>query len=133
MGGSPERKRRMRILVVDDDIEILEMLSRTLELEGFDVATAADGRSALTILEDSGPDLVILDIIMPEIDGFQVLDITRRRSNVPIIMLTGKCDVDSLRDALELGADDYVKKPFRPRELLARVRAKLRRVGATLQ
>lgn len=133
MGGSPERKRRMLVLVVDDDIEILEMLSRTLELEGFDVATAADGRSALTILEDSGPDLVILDIIMPEIDGFQVLDITRRHSNVPIIMLTGKCDVDSLRDALELGADDYVKKPFRPRELLARVRAKLRRVSTTLQ
>jgi len=123
----------MLILVVDDDIEILEMLRRTLELEGFDVATAADGRSALTILEDSGPDLVILDIIMPEIDGFQVLEITRQRSNVPVIMLTGKCEVDSLRDALALGADDYVKKPFRPRELLARVRAKLRRTGDTLQ
>ena len=133
MGGSPESKRRMLILVVDDDIEILEMLRRTLELEGFDVATAADGRSALTILEDSGPDLVILDIIMPEIDGFQVLEITRQRSNVPVIMLTGKCEVDSLRDALALGADDYVKKPFRPRELLARVRAKLRRTGDTLQ
>jgi len=132
MGGLPERKRRMLILVVDDDIEILEMLRRTIELEGFDVATATDGRSALKILEDSGPDLVILDIIMPELDGFQVLEIVRQRSNVPVIMLTGKCEAESLHDALALGADDYVKKPFRPRELLARVRAKLRRVGATL-
>jgi len=132
MGGMPERKRRMLILVVDDDTEILEMLRRILELEGFDVATATDGRSALTTLEDSGPDLVILDIIMPELDGFQFLDITRQRSNVPVIMLTGKCEAESLRDALALGADDYVKKPFNPRELLARVRAKLRRVGATL-
>ncbi len=126
-------KRRQLILVVDDDIEMLEMLSRTLELEGFDVVTAAGGRSALAILEDSEPDLVILDIIMPELDGFQILDIMRQRSDVPVIMLTAKCETDSLRDALAMGADDYVKKPFRPRELLARVRAKLRRTGATIR
>lgn len=133
MGGLPERKRRMLILVVDDDTEILKMLRRTFELEGFDVATATDGRSALTILEDSRPDLVILDVIMPELDGFQFLDIVRQRSNVPIIMLTGKCEAESLRDALALGADDYVKKPFHPQELLARIRAKLRRAGGTLR
>jgi len=126
-------KSRELILVVDDDVEILKMLSRTLELEGFDAATAADGSSALAILEESKPDLVILDIMMPGLDGFQVLDIIRQRSDIPVIMLTGKCEVDSLRDALTLGADDYVRKPFRPRELLARVRAKLRRVEVTLQ
>ena len=123
-------KRKQLILAVDDDEEMLRMLSRILELEGYDVAIAANGRSALTILEECEPDLVILDIIMPGLDGFQVLNLIRQRSDVPVIMLTARCEVTSLRDAVVLGADDYVRKPFYTRELLARIRAKLRRAGA---
>lgn len=126
-------KRRELILVVDDDVEILRILTRSLELEGYDVTTAADGRSALATLDDSKPDLVILDIVMPELDGFQVLDLMRQRSNVPVIMLTAKSEVDSMRDAMALGADDYVRKPFHIRVLVARVRAKLRRTRVTFQ
>ena len=123
-------KRKQLILAVDDDEQMLRMLSRTLELEGYDVALATNGRTALTLLEECEPDLVILDIIMPGLDGFQVLDLIRQRSNVPVIMLTVRCEVTSLRDAIVLGADDYVRKPFYTRELLARIRAKLRRAGA---
>ena len=119
-------KKQELILVVDDDREMLTMLNRTLELEGYDVALADDGRSALTMLEEQEPDLVLLDIVMPELDGFQVLGLIRQRYTMPVIMLTGRCEVTSLRDALVLGADDYVKKPFSTRVLLARVRAKLR-------
>jgi len=120
-------KRHKLILVVDDDQEVLRMLSRILELEGFGVALAANGRTALTLLEEREPDLVILDIMMPEMDGFQVLDLIRQQCNIPVIMLTARCEVTTLRDALVLGADDYIKKPFRNRELVGRVRAKLRR------
>ena len=120
-------KRHQLILVVDDDQEMLRMLNRALELEGYGVAIAADGRAALILMEEQEPDLVILDIVMPELDGFQVLDLIRQRCNVPVIMLTARCEVTTLRDALVRGADDYVRKPFRTRELLARVQAKLRR------
>jgi DNA-binding response OmpR family regulator len=128
-------KTNQSILVVDDDREILGILNRTLELEGYDVAIAADGRAALALLEEYRPDLVILDIIMPELDGFQVLNLIRQRSNIPVIMLTARCEITTLRDALALGADDYVRKPFRIRELLARIKAKLRRTdaGATVE
>ena len=119
-------KKQQLILVVDDDREMLKMLNRTLELEGYGVALADDGRSALTMLEEREPDLVLLDIVMPEMDGFKVLGLIRQRYTMPVIMLTGRCEVTALRDALVLGADDYVKKPFSTRELLARVRAKLR-------
>ena len=119
-------KKQELILVVDDDREMLKMLNRTLELEGYGVALADDGRSALTMLEEREPDLVLLDIVMPEMDGFKVLGLIRQRYTMPVIMLTGRCEVTALRDALVLGADDYVKKPFSTRELLARVRAKLR-------
>jgi len=119
-------KKQELILVVDDDREMLKMLNRTLELEGYGVALADDGRSALTMLEEREPDLVLLDIVMPELDGFEVLSRIRQRYSMPVIMLTGRCEVTTLRDALVLGADDYVKKPFSTRELLARVRAKLR-------
>ena len=121
-------KRNQLILVVDDDQEILKMLNSILKLEGYDVALAADGKSAMALLEEHKPDLVILDIVMPELDGFQVLDLIRQRSDVPVIMLTARYEVTTLRDALVLGADDYVRKPFRTRVLLARIRAKLRRV-----
>ena len=117
------------ILAVDDDQAILRVLSRIFKAEGYDVAAATDGRSALTLLEDCRPDLVILDIMMPGLNGLQVLDLIRQRSNVPVIMLTARCEVTTLRDDLSLGADDYVRKPFRTQELLARIRAKLRRAG----
>ena len=123
-------KKRPYIMVVDDEQAILRLLKRTLEPEGYGVILADSGSSALDLLEDSRPDLVILDIMMPGgLDGFQVLDLIRQRSNVPIIMLTARCEVTTLRDALSLGADDYVKKPFGRGELLARIRAKLRRAG----
>ncbi len=105
------------------------MLSRTLESEGYGVILADNGSSVLALLEDRRPDLVILDIMMPGLDGFQVLNLIRQRSNIPVIMLTARCEVTTLRDALSLGADDYVRKPFGRGELLARIKAKLRRAG----
>ncbi|GAF75452.1 unnamed protein product [marine sediment metagenome] len=122
-------KKHTYIMVVDDEQAILRMLSRTLEPEGYGVILADNGSSALELLEECRPDLVILDIMMPGLDGFQVLDLIRQRSNIPVIMLTARGEVTTLRDALSLGADDYVKKPFGTRELLARIRAKLRRAG----
>ncbi len=98
-----------------------------LEPEGYGVVAADNGRAVLELQQEYNPDLVILDIMMPGLDGFQVLDRIRQRSNVPVIMLTGRCEVTALRDALSLGADDYVRKPFGTRELLARIRTKLRR------
>jgi len=123
-------KKHTCIMVVDDEQAILRLLSRTLEPEGYGVVVADNGRSALELLEEHGPDLVILDIMMPGLDGFQVLDLIRQRSNVPVIMLTARCEATTVRDALSLGADDYVRKPFGTQELLARIRAKLRRTGA---
>jgi len=114
-------------MVVDDGQEMLRVLKRTFELEGYSVGIATDGSSALALLGERSPDLVILDIMMPGLDGFEVLDLIRQRSNVPVIMLTARCEVTSLQKALVAGADDYVRKPFRTRELVARVRAKLRR------
>ena len=124
--------KRRNIMVVDDDLEMLRLVERTLELEGHDVIVAADGASALMLFRDREPDLVILDIMMPGPDGFQVLDSIRQCSDVPVVMLTAKCGVDSLDKALALGADDYVRKPFRPLELMARVQAKLRRAEVTV-
>lgn len=117
------------LMVVDDEPAILTLLKRTLEPEGYSVILADSGRTALALLEERRPDLVILDIMMPGIDGFQVLDLIRQRSNVPVIMLTARREVTSLSKALGLGADDYVRKPFGRGELLARIRAKLRRAG----
>lgn len=118
---------RQRIMVVDDDQDMLKLLNRTLELEGFDAIVVADGDSALALLEEIEPDLVILDIIMPGLDGFQTLDLIREHSNVPVIMLTARCEVNSLQKALALGADDYISKPFSTRSFVARIRVKLRR------
>jgi len=118
---------RPYIIVVDDDQDMLRILGRTLELEGFAVDVAHNGQSALAIMEERRPDLVVLDIMMPELDGFQVLDLIRQRYSIPVIMLTARREVTSMQKALGLGADDYVTKPFNIRILLARVRAKLRR------
>ena len=127
MGALSAMNEQQRIMVVDDDREMLKLLNRTLELEGFDTVVVADGDSALSLLDEIEPDLVILDIMMPGLDGFQTLDLIREHSNVPVIMLSAKHEVESLRKALLLGADDYVKKPVSTRSLIARIRAKLRR------
>ena len=118
---------RQLIMIVDDDQEMLRLLNRTLELEGFDAIVVADGDSALTLLEEINPDLVILDIMMPGLDGFQTLELIREQSNVPVIMLTARHEIESLQRALFLGADDYISKPFSIRALKARILAKLRR------
>ena len=115
------------ILVVDDNHDMLRIIKRTLELEGFEAGVASDGNTAIALVKEREPDLVLLDIIMPDMDGYQVLDIIRQHSNVPVIMLTGVRESNSIERSLGLGADDYIKKPFRSQELLARIRAKLRR------
>lgn len=120
-------KKQRNIMVVDDEPAILKLLSRVLGQEGYGVIVTDNGRTALNLLEKHLPDLIILDIMMPELDGFQVLSRLRQRSNIPVIMLNAKCEVGTEGNALRLGADDYVEKPFHTRELLARIRAKLRR------
>ena len=115
------------ILVIEDDPHMLQLLKRTLETEGYDVYLAADGLYGMSLLRDMEPDLVLLDIMMPGPDGYQVLDSIRHHSDVPVIMVTAKAEVDSVKNALALGADDYIRKPFRPKELVARVEAKSRR------
>ena len=120
-------KREIRILVVDDEQYLLDMLKRTLEDEGYDVDCAANGKSALALLTEHKPDLVLLDIKMPGLDGYQVLELIREKSEVPVVMLTGVLEPISVQQSVNLGADDYVRKPFRTRELLARIKNKLRR------
>ena len=120
-------ENRPVILAVDDEETMLKLLRVNLPLDGYGVITASDGVSALELLEKHQPDMVILDIMMPGLNGFQVLDLIRQRSNVPVIMLTARGDVTTVRDTLALGADDYVRKPFSILELTARIKAKLRR------
>jgi DNA-binding response OmpR family regulator len=115
------------ILVVDDEPNLREALAEGLEAEGFQVVTAADGSEALARFRETRPDLIILDLMLPELSGVEVCRIVRAESPVPILMLTAKdSEVDKVV-GLELGADDYVTKPFSLRELLARIRALLRR------
>ncbi|MBI2832474.1 MAG: response regulator transcription factor [Chloroflexi bacterium] len=116
-----------RILVVDDDPEIVSFLKRGLTYEGYSVATAADGSEALAKIRDSEPDLVVLDVMMPGLDGMEVSKRLRQASSVPILMLTAKGTVADKVAGLDSGADDYLVKPFAFDELLARVRALLRR------
>lgn len=117
----------MRILVVDDDPEIVSFLKRGLIYEGYSVDTAGDGTEALTKSREKEPDLVILDVMMPGIDGVEVSKRLRQASDVPILMLTAKSTVADRVEGLDSGADDYLVKPFALDELLARVRALLRR------
>lgn len=115
------------VLLVDDESKIVRLARDFLEHAGFSVLTAGDGRSALSTLRSANPDLIILDLGLPDMDGLDVTRAVRRESNTPIIMLTARgAEADKLV-GLELGADDYVTKPFSPRELVARVRAVLRR------
>ena len=122
---------RACIMAVDDDPGVLRVLKRILEPEGYEVVLANDGSSALALLDERQPDLVLLDIMMPGLDGFLVRDSIRERLDVPVIMLTARCDPESLVKTLKTGADDYVRKPFSAAVLLARIRAKLRRCRAS--
>jgi diguanylate cyclase (GGDEF)-like protein len=122
-----------RVLVVDDDRNLRKIISTNLELAGYEVATAVDGREALTKIEAAVPDLVLLDLMMPHMDGYEVAKRVRSHpnptiANVPIIILTAKGETEDKLRGFEAGADDYITKPFGPKELLARVRAKIRRV-----
>lgn len=117
----------MKVLVADDDRELVELLDYALKRDGHRVVSAYDGLTALQLIQMEKPDLVLLDVNMPKQDGLEVLRELRRRSKVPVLVLTVRTDEDSVVTALELGADDYVYKPFRPRELRARVRSLLRR------
>jgi DNA-binding response OmpR family regulator len=117
----------MKILVADDDADLRALIGFTLSNAGFDVCTASDGRDAVQAFERESPDFVLLDVNMPELNGLDVCREVRRRSSVPIMMLTVRDQEDDLIAALDCGADDYVNKPFSPRALLARVRALARR------
>jgi DNA-binding response OmpR family regulator len=119
-----------RVLVVDDEPMVREVLERYLRLEGFEVATAEDGQQALDRFADDRPHLVLLDLMLPRIDGLEVFRQMRAAASTPVIMLTARGEETDRVVGLELGADDYVTKPFSPREVVARVRAVLRRTEA---
>ena len=119
---------KVRILVVDDEPSLVKGLKLSLALEGYEVLTAADGRQALEVFANGRPDLVVLDLMLPGLDGLSVCRLMREQAPTPIIMLTAKADDVDKVVGLEIGADDYLTKPFNTRELLARLRAALRRV-----
>jgi len=117
-----------KILIVDDEPTIVELAQLYLQQEGFEISSAADGVEALVQVRRERPDLLILDLMLPELDGWEVCKRLRAETNIPVIMLTARSDDVDKIVGLELGADDYVTKPFNPRELVARVKAVLRRV-----
>ena len=119
-----------KVLIVDDDAHIRDVVSFTIRRAGFEVLEAADGRVALDIAESDAPDLILLDILMPELEGIDVCRAIRRSSNVPILFLSSKDAVVDRVIGLDAGGDDYMTKPFSPRELLARVHAMFRRIDA---
>ena len=118
-----------KVVVVEDDINIAELLRLYLEKDGFSVTVTHDGAEGLRAAEEQKPDLVMLDIMLPGMDGWQVCKRLRQTSNVPIIMLTAKGETEDKVQGLEMGADDYIVKPFEVKELLARIHAVLRRTG----
>lgn len=122
---------REKVLIVDDEARIVELLRAYLERDGYQVLPAYNGREALDLARQERPGLVILDLMLPEVDGLEVCRAIRRESNVPIIMLTARDEEADKLVGLELGADDYITKPFSPREVVARVRAVLRRASAS--
>ena len=122
---------KTRILIVDDELSIIKFLRANLQAKGYEVLTAMDGAEALQTFEMELPDLVILDIMMPKTDGFEVCRQLREWSQTPIIMLSARGDENDKVKCLDLGADDYITKPFGASELIARVRAVLRRIEAT--
>ncbi len=117
-----------KILVVDDEERMLRFIRLNLEHDGFQVIEAVKGHEALDKMRTDMPDMILLDVMLPDLDGFEVLKMVREISNIPVIMLTAKGEEDDRVRGLELGADDYVTKPFSPRELVSRVKAVLRRV-----
>ena len=123
----PAPRERKRVLVVDDEPRMIGFIRMNLELEGFQVIEARNGIEALKAVRTQLPDVVLLDVMMPQMDGFETLRLLREFSAVPVIMLTAKSEEDDIVYGLELGADDYVTKPFGPRELSSRLRAVLRR------
>lgn len=123
----PDEFLHRRILVVDDEERMVRFIRLNLEHDGFYVIEAFRGAQAIQAIRDKLPDLVLLDVMLPDIDGFEVLKMIREINTVPVIMLTAKGEEDDRVHGLELGADDYVTKPFSPRELVSRVRAVLRR------
>lgn len=122
---------KRRILIVDDEERMVRFIRLNLEHDGFEVEEAFNGRQALDKLRQTLPDLIILDVMMPDLSGFEVLRMIRESNDVPVIMLTAKAEEDDRVNGLELGADDYITKPFSPRELVSRVRAVLRRTVDT--
>ncbi len=124
-----EKQPGLLILVVDDEEKIIRFIQINLELEGFRVISAISGLQALERVRSDFPDLVLLDVMLPDLDGFEVLRLIREISDVPIIMLTVRSDEEDVVRGLELGADDYITKPFSVRELTSRIRAVLRRAG----
>ena len=120
-----------KIMIVDDDLNICELLRLYIEKEGFSVVTVNDGETAVKTFEKEKPDLILLDIMLPKLDGWQVCREIRKTSQCPIIMLTAKGEVFDKVLGLELGADDYMVKPFEAKEVIARIRAVLRRSGKT--
>ncbi|BAJ63539.1 MULTISPECIES: response regulator transcription factor [Anaerolinea] len=127
----PEQFKNRSILVVDDEERMVRFIRLNLEHDGFQVISAYRGYEALEKVRTEMPDLVLLDVMLPDLDGFEVLKLIRESSNTPVIMLTAKGEEDDRVRGLELGADDYITKPFSPRELVSRVKAVLRRVEAT--
>ena len=115
-------------MMVDDDQSILNMLNRILDLEGYDTTETADRKNILSLLEESAPNLVILDVAMPELDSLKLRNLIKQRSHTPVIMLTGTCEVTTLQDTKLLDTDDYVKQSLRKKSLLPRLVAKLRHV-----
>src|SRR5436305_14457031 len=118
-----------RILIIEDDPDTQQMLSMILASEGYDVLPASNGTLGLELLRKMGPDLVLLDWMLPGMDGLEVCKRAREISTVPIIMLTAKTATEDRISGLDMGADDYLPKPFEPEELLARIRAQLRRAS----
>ncbi len=125
------RFRGRRILVVDDEERMVRFIRLNLEHDGFEVVEAFTGNQAINRVRSNLPDLILLDIMLPDLDGFEILRIIREVSTVPVIMLTAKGEEEDRVRGLELGADDYITKPFSPRELVSRVRAVLRRTELT--
>jgi DNA-binding response OmpR family regulator len=119
-----------KVLIVDDELRMVQLISMNLKLEGFQVVTASDGYQALERLTREIPDLVLLDIMMPDMDGYETLKKMREVSSVPVIFLSVKAEESDRVRGLDLGADDYITKPFSPRELVSRIRAVLRRTEA---
>lgn len=120
----------MKLLVVDDDLDLADVVSFTLRRAGFETLLAYDGQTALDRWQSESPDLIILDVNLPKLDGTKVCQKIRQKSDTPIIMLTVRGDEDDIVRGLEIGADDYIVKPFSPRQLVARVEAVLRRAGS---